>query len=53
MNKTEKVVRYDTETVDESELWERVLDMAERIESGEGFVYGDLYESFDDAGEFR
>jgi hypothetical protein len=44
MNKQEKVVRYDTETEEEYELWLRVLDMAEHIDKGEGFVYGDLYE---------
>ena len=46
-NEKEKVVRYDEETESEVELCERVLDMAECIDSGEGFVYGDLYESFD------
>jgi hypothetical protein len=46
MNKPRKdeVIKYDTETDDEREQWERVLDMAEHIDKGEGFVYGDLYE---------
>jgi len=52
-NKIDEVKRYEEETESEVELWERVLDMAECIDSGEGFVYGDLYESFDGEGRTR
>ena len=44
MNKDVKVVRYENETDDEYDLWTRVLEMADHIDKGEGFVYGDLYE---------
>ena len=51
MKKETKLVRYENESEEEHELWERVLDMAECIDKGEGFVYGDLYESIDIEGK--